>query len=41
MTVTIAFAFLLTSHWTTAGGFFAVGLLTLAGWHSYEPEEEP
>jgi cytochrome c oxidase subunit 1/cytochrome c oxidase subunit I+III len=40
LTVTIAFAFLLTSHWTTAGGFFAVGLLTLVGWHSYEPEEE-
>ena len=37
--VTIAFAFLVTSHFTTAIGFFALGLLALAGWHANEPAE--
>jgi cytochrome c oxidase subunit 1/cytochrome c oxidase subunit I+III len=39
-TVTVAFAFLLTSHWTTAAGFFALTTLALAGWHAREPDEE-
>jgi heme/copper-type cytochrome/quinol oxidase subunit 1 len=37
---TIAFAFLVTSHWWTACGFFALALLALAGWHAQEPDEE-
>ena len=37
--VTIAFAFLVTSHFTTAIGFFVLALLALAGWHANEPEE--
>jgi heme/copper-type cytochrome/quinol oxidase subunit 1 len=39
-TITAAFAFLLTSHYVTAGGFLALGALALAGWHSQEPEDE-
>jgi cytochrome c oxidase subunit I+III len=37
--VTIAFAFLLTSHWLVAAGFLALAALALAGWHSREPED--
>jgi cytochrome c oxidase subunit 1/cytochrome c oxidase subunit I+III len=39
LTVTIAFFLLLTSHYATAGGFFALAVLTLAGWHAHEPTE--
>jgi cytochrome c oxidase subunit 1/cytochrome c oxidase subunit I+III len=37
--LTIAFAFLLTSHWFVAGAFLVLTTLMLAGWHSQEPEE--
>jgi cytochrome c oxidase subunit I+III len=37
--VTAAFAFVLTSHWWAAGGFFALTLLPIAAWHAREPEE--
>jgi cytochrome c oxidase subunit 1/cytochrome c oxidase subunit I+III len=37
--VTIAFWLLLTSHYATAGGFLALAVLMLAGWHAQEPEE--
>jgi heme/copper-type cytochrome/quinol oxidase subunit 1 len=36
--VTLVFAFLLTSHWVTAGIFGFIALLALAGWHAHEPE---
>ena len=39
VSVTIAFALLLTSHYASAGGFLALALLMLAGWHAAEPEE--
>jgi len=39
LTVTNAFFLLLTSHYATAGGFFALAVLTLAGWHAHEPAE--
>jgi heme/copper-type cytochrome/quinol oxidase subunit 1 len=37
--VTLAFAFLLTSHWVSAGLFMLVALLVVAGWHWHEPED--
>ncbi len=37
--LTAAFAFLLTSHWATAGGLLVLLLLALAGWHAKEPDE--
>jgi cytochrome c oxidase subunit 1/cytochrome c oxidase subunit I+III len=37
--LTIAFAFLLTSHWFVAGAFLVLTTFMLAGWHSQEPEE--
>jgi cytochrome c oxidase subunit 1/cytochrome c oxidase subunit I+III len=36
--VTLAFFFLLTSHWVTAGIFTLLALLVVAGWHWQEPE---
>jgi len=39
LTLTIAFFLLLTSHYATAGGFFALTVLTLAGWNAQEPNE--
>jgi heme/copper-type cytochrome/quinol oxidase subunit 3 len=36
LAVTIAFVFLLTTHYATAAAFFALGALTLVGWHSGE-----
>ena len=38
-TVTIAVFLLLSSHYVSAGVFFAFTLLTLAGWNAHEPEE--
>jgi cytochrome c oxidase subunit I+III len=38
--VLVSFAFLLTSHWKTAGGFCVLALLAVAAWHSQEPDEE-
>jgi cytochrome c oxidase subunit I+III len=39
LAVTVATFFLLTSHYLTATFFLALALLTLAGWHTQEPEE--
>jgi cytochrome c oxidase subunit 1/cytochrome c oxidase subunit I+III len=39
LTVTFGFFLLLTSHYATAGGFFALTVLALAGWNAQEPEE--
>jgi heme/copper-type cytochrome/quinol oxidase subunit 1 len=38
--VTIAFVFLLTLHYVAAAIFIGLAGLTLAAWHSNEPEEE-
>ena len=37
--VTAVFAFLLSTHYAIAGIFALLALLSLAGWHSAEPEE--
>jgi cytochrome c oxidase subunit I+III len=39
LTVTIAAFFLLTEHYATAAFFLTLTVLTLAGWHTQEPEE--
>jgi cytochrome c oxidase subunit 1/cytochrome c oxidase subunit I+III len=36
--ITLAFFFLLTSHWLTAGVFVLLALLVVGGWHWHEPE---